>query len=78
MSIEYRAIGLAMPPRTGGETFEEVYDVILLLDDRENFGLVRYTPWFFLFFNLCCVSVAYAYVRFNSFSLLVKKAYALN
>ncbi|CAA6662109.1 unnamed protein product [Spirodela intermedia] len=36
--IDYRANGLAMPPCTGGEMFEEVYDVILLLDDRENFG----------------------------------------
>ncbi|XP_020274392.1 crossover junction endonuclease MUS81 isoform X2 [Asparagus officinalis] len=29
---------LAMPPRSFGENFEETYDVILILDDRENFG----------------------------------------
>ncbi|XP_020251081.1 uncharacterized protein LOC109828512 isoform X1 [Asparagus officinalis] len=31
---------LAMPPRIFGENFEETYDVILILDDRENFGSV--------------------------------------
>jgi len=31
---------LAMPPRRFGEKFEETYDVILILDDRENFGSV--------------------------------------
>lgn len=29
---------LAMPPYKSGEGFEYVYDVILILDDRENFG----------------------------------------
>ncbi|KAH0465260.1 hypothetical protein IEQ34_005363 [Dendrobium chrysotoxum] len=29
---------LAMPPSMLGEKFEEIYDVILILDDRENFG----------------------------------------
>lgn len=29
---------LAMPPRRSGEKFEDVYDVILILDDRENFA----------------------------------------
>ncbi|XP_072982866.1 crossover junction endonuclease MUS81 [Typha latifolia] len=29
---------LAMPPRRFGEKFEEIYHVILILDDRENFG----------------------------------------
>ncbi|RRT85909.1 hypothetical protein B296_00002841 [Ensete ventricosum] len=31
---------LAMPPYRSGEKFEDIYDVILILDDRENFGLV--------------------------------------
>lgn len=31
---------LAMPPHRFAEKFEDVYDVILILDDRENFGLV--------------------------------------
>ncbi|XP_078444973.1 restriction endonuclease, type II-like superfamily protein [Wolffia australiana] len=30
--------GFAMPPIKAGQRFEEEYDVILLLDDRENFG----------------------------------------
>nr|CAD1828351.1 unnamed protein product [Ananas comosus var. bracteatus] len=29
---------LAMPPCRAGEKFEKTYDVILILDDRENFG----------------------------------------
>ncbi|KAG0481826.1 hypothetical protein HPP92_009910 [Vanilla planifolia] len=29
---------LAMPPYNQGEKFEEVYDIILILDDREKFG----------------------------------------
>lgn len=29
---------LALPPRNSSEKFEETYDVILILDDRENFG----------------------------------------
>ncbi|XP_077241654.1 crossover junction endonuclease MUS81-like isoform X2 [Tasmannia lanceolata] len=29
---------LAMPPRRSGEKFEDVYDVILILDDREQFA----------------------------------------
>ncbi|URD83720.1 ERCC4 [Musa troglodytarum] len=29
---------LAMPPYRSGEKFEDIYDVILILDDRENFG----------------------------------------
>ncbi|KAH7667186.1 crossover junction endonuclease MUS81 protein [Dioscorea alata] len=29
---------LAMPPHRFGEKFDDVYDVILILDDRENFG----------------------------------------
>lgn len=28
---------LSMPPLTYGERFEDVYDVILILDDREQF-----------------------------------------
>jgi len=35
---------LAMPPRRFGEKFEETYDVILILDDRENFGSVCSPP----------------------------------
>lgn len=31
---------LAMPPYKSGERFEDTYDVILILDDRENFGSV--------------------------------------
>lgn len=31
---------LAMPPCEFGERFEDTYDVILILDDRENFGSV--------------------------------------
>ena len=31
---------LAMPPHRFGEKFEDIYDVVLILDDRENFGLV--------------------------------------
>lgn len=30
---------LPMPPRLNGSMFNDVYDVILLLDDRENFGI---------------------------------------
>ncbi|CAL9207059.1 unnamed protein product [Musa hybrid cultivar] len=29
---------IAMPPYRSGEKFEDIYDVILILDDRENFG----------------------------------------
>lgn len=29
---------LAMPPHRSGEKFEDVYDVILILDDREQFA----------------------------------------
>ncbi|XP_074583617.1 crossover junction endonuclease MUS81 isoform X2 [Curcuma longa] len=29
---------LAMPPHDFGEKFQDIYDVILILDDRENFG----------------------------------------
>ncbi|XP_064946730.1 crossover junction endonuclease MUS81-like isoform X2 [Musa acuminata AAA Group] len=29
---------IAMPPYRSGEKFENIYDVILILDDRENFG----------------------------------------
>jgi crossover junction endonuclease MUS81 len=31
---------LAMPPRQSNEEFLEAYEVILILDDRENFGFV--------------------------------------
>lgn len=31
---------LAMPPRQSNEEFLEAYEVVLILDDRENFGFV--------------------------------------
>lgn len=31
---------LAMPPRQSSEEFLEAYEVVLILDDRENFGFV--------------------------------------
>jgi crossover junction endonuclease MUS81 len=31
---------LAMPPRQSNEKFLETYKVVLILDDRETFGLV--------------------------------------
>jgi crossover junction endonuclease MUS81 len=31
---------LAMPPRQSNEEFLEAYKVVLILDDRENFGFV--------------------------------------
>lgn len=31
---------LAMPPRQSSEKFVEAYEVVLILDDRENFGFV--------------------------------------
>ncbi|KAJ0978022.1 hypothetical protein J5N97_013496 [Dioscorea zingiberensis] len=37
-AVEETVNVLAMPPRRCGEKFEGVYDVILILDDRENFG----------------------------------------
>lgn len=33
---------LAMPPYSFGEKFQDMYDVILILDDRENFGLASF------------------------------------
>jgi crossover junction endonuclease MUS81 len=32
---------LAMPPRQTNESFLEAYEVVLTLDNRENFGFVR-------------------------------------
>lgn len=31
---------LALPPRQSDEEFLEAYEVVLILDDRENFGFV--------------------------------------
>ena len=31
---------LAMPPYQSNEEFLEAYEVVLILDDRENFGFV--------------------------------------
>lgn len=31
---------LDMPPRQSNEEFLEAYEVVLILDDRENFGFV--------------------------------------
>jgi hypothetical protein len=31
---------LAMPPHQSNEEFLEAYEVVLILDDRENFGFV--------------------------------------
>ena len=51
--INCRESSLAMPPCTSGESFEKVYDVILLLDDRENFGSVQnILVLFFLFHSM--------------------------
>ncbi|XP_068663277.1 crossover junction endonuclease MUS81 isoform X2 [Aristolochia californica] len=35
--LECNVNSLAMPPRRTGEKFEDIYDVILILDDREQF-----------------------------------------
>ncbi|XP_073114010.1 crossover junction endonuclease MUS81 isoform X2 [Elaeis guineensis] len=37
-NVEREIDALAMPPYKSGERFEDTYDVILILDDRENFG----------------------------------------
>lgn len=39
---------IAMPPYRSGEKFEDIYDVILILDDRENFGLVIFHNYILL------------------------------
>lgn len=41
---------LAMPPGMPGQNFEDVYDVILVLDDREQFG---HNMNGFVFISIC-------------------------
>ncbi|WOL11990.1 crossover junction endonuclease MUS81 isoform X1 [Canna indica] len=38
VAVEGNGNVLAMPPYSSGEKFEDMFDVILILDDRENFG----------------------------------------
>lgn len=39
--LESKANALAIPPLYFGETFEDAYGVILILDDREHFANPR-------------------------------------
>ena len=36
---------LSLPPLSSGERFEDVYEVILILDDREQFAIQWLATW---------------------------------
>jgi len=51
-----------LPPLRFGEAFEEVYDVILILDDREQFATKGFVEQYSLFSSILSVLNTYTYL----------------
>jgi len=56
---------LSLPPLSLGERFEDVYEVILILDDREQFAIQWLATWNWSLFLLCPDIILLLDIGFN-------------